>query len=100
VQKICSRVAIIKEGRVISIQKIKELREFGYKKIELTAKEEFTKGYFAGDVIADYQQTGNQASFIYQGEVAAIVEKLHRLQITIYLLKSRHLKRSFLHYYE
>lgn len=39
VQKLCDRVAILKEGQLIGIQSIKELRESGYKKVSLSAKE-------------------------------------------------------------
>ena len=33
--KLCDRVAILKEGQLIGIQSIKELRESGYKKVSL-----------------------------------------------------------------
>ena len=42
VQKLCDRVAILKEGKLVGIQSIKELRESGYKKVSLTAKTSFT----------------------------------------------------------
>lgn len=38
VQKLCDRAAILKEGKLISIQSIKELRESGYKKFPLPLK--------------------------------------------------------------
>ncbi len=100
VQKICSQVAILKEGRVISIQNISEMRKYGYKKIELTAKEAIPAGYFETDGIADYRQTGASASFIYHGDIAAIIEKLTGLQVSDVFIEEPTLEEIFLHYYE
>src|SRR5699024_9987886 len=47
VQKICNKVAIIKEGKIINVQSINELRENSYKKIRLIS-EDIDKEYFAG----------------------------------------------------
>ena len=46
VQKLCDRVAILKEGQLIGIQSIKELRESGYKKVSLSAKEAIPRDFF------------------------------------------------------
>ena len=43
VQRLCDRVAILREGKLISVQSMKELRENGYKKISLTAKAPFQR---------------------------------------------------------
>lgn len=38
VQRLCDRVAILKDGQLVGIQSIKKLRESGYKKVSVTAK--------------------------------------------------------------
>ncbi len=38
VQKLCNRVAIIKEGRIINVQEIKTLQKDNYKKIRVTGR--------------------------------------------------------------
>ena len=99
IQKICNKVAILKEGRVIDIQKISELRKYGYKKIELIAKESIPEGYFKMESIANYQQTGNNASFIFRGDVAAIVEMIYKLEVSDVFIEEPSLEEIFLHYY-
>ena len=47
VQKLCDRVAILREGKLISVQSMKELRENGYKKISLTAKSAIPEDFFS-----------------------------------------------------
>lgn len=100
VQKICSRVAILKEGKLISVQQIGELREKGYKKIELIAKKPIPNNYFNGLSIADYKQIGDSASFIFMGESAQIIEKLHFLGVSDIYIEEPTLEEIFLHYYE
>lgn len=46
VQKLCSRVAILREGKLVSVQSMETLRGNGYKKIVLTAKEPVEDGFF------------------------------------------------------
>ncbi len=99
VQKFCHKVAILKEGRVIDVQKISELRKYGYKKIELRAKKSIPEGYFKGDSIANYQKNGNEATFIFKGDVAEVVEKLYRLEVNDLFIEEPSLDEIFLHYY-
>lgn len=99
VQKICNKVAILKEGRVIDVQNINELRKYGYKKVELTAKKSIPAGYFKVDSIANYNQIGNSASFIFKGDVAEIVEMMFKLEVSDVFIEEPSLEEIFLHYY-
>lgn len=66
VQKLCDRVAILKEGQLIGIQSIKELRESGYKKVSLSAKEAIPRDFFDLSGIANYAETADKTSgFLY-----------------------------------
>jgi ABC-2 type transport system ATP-binding protein len=100
VQKTCSRVAILKGGKVVSVQLISELREKGYKKIALTAKKPIPAAYFDGLNIADYKQNGESASFLFMGDSAQIIEKLHLLGVSDIFIEEPTLEEIFLHYYE
>ena len=100
VQKLCDRAAILKEGRLIGIQSIKELREKGYKKVSVTAVDNIPSGYFNLTGIADYKEDQNTASFMYNGNITAVLEKLHGLALQDVLLEEPSLEEIFLHYYE
>jgi len=99
VQKISNKVAILKEGKVINVHNTKELQVFGYKKIVLSAGKNIPPDYFNFEGIADYQQTGNEASFIYKGEVSHIIEKINTLQVRDVSIQEPSLEEIFLHYY-
>lgn len=98
VQKMCGRVAVIKEGRIISIQEIGELRSRGYKKVSLTAPF-LPENAFAEEGIANLQVTGRTASFLFTGEIGSLLEKLRGLAVTDLYIEEPTLEEIFLHYY-
>ena len=101
VQKLCDRVAILKEGQLIGIQSIKELRESGYKKVSLSAKEAIPRDFFDLSGIANYAETADNTSvsFMYNGNITAIIDKLHLLHLDDVLLEEPSLEEIFMHYY-
>ena len=101
VQKLCDRVAILKEGQLIGIQSIKELRESGYKKVSLSAKEAIPRNFFDLSGIANYAETADKTSvsFMYNGNITAIIDKLHLLHLDDVLLEEPSLEEIFMHYY-
>ncbi len=101
VQKLCDRVAILKEGQLIGIQSIKELRESGYKKVSLSAKEAIPRDFFDLSGIANYAETADKTSvsFMYNGNITAIIDKLHLLHLDDVLLEEPLLEEIFMHYY-
>ena len=101
VQKLCDRVAILKEGQLIGIQSIKELRESVYKKVSLSAKEAIPRDFFDLSGIANYAETADKTSvsFMYNGNITAIIDKLHLLHLDDVLLEEPSLEEIFMHYY-
>ena len=102
VQRLCDRVAILKEGRLIGVQSIRELREKGYKKVSVTAESPIPADFFRMAGVADYWESGDKttASFLYNGNVSLILEKLRELKPQDALLEEPSLEEIFLHYYE
>ena len=100
VQRFCQRVAILKEGKLINIAEIKELRENGYKKVAVTAKNTIPPGHFKTGNIAQFAQEGVSASFIYKGDVDALFKELAGIDIVDAFVEEPSLEEIFLHYYE
>lgn len=102
VQKLCDRAAILKEGKLISIQSIKELRESGYKKISVTVKSAIPNNFFNLPGIANYSENADKtsATFMYNGNISAVVDKIHTLALEDVFLEEPSLEEIFLHFYE
>lgn len=99
VQKLCGRVAIIKEGRIININAISAMQENSYKKVSLEAAGKVDKAYFGFDGVAKLEVDSNSASFIYRGNVNTILKKLSALELVNVAIGEPDLEEIFMHYY-
>ena len=97
---VCDRVGILRDGRLIDIKSMEDLRENGYKKITLTARKDIPKDFFLIPGVADLNQNGNTASFLFRGNTMTIMEHLHQLALEDILIERPSLEEIFLHYYE
>ena len=100
VQKICGRVAIIKEGKVINIQKVSDLRNNNYKRVQLTVLTAIPSKYFDTPGIADLKLQNTSASFMFMGDAAEILRKLNGLDICDILIEEPTLEEIFMHYFQ
>ena len=100
VQKLCSRVAILREGRLVDIQSMGQLRETGYKKISLTTRTPIPKDFFSIPGMANGKQEANSAAFMYSGNTMTIMNKLCQLPLEDIRIEEPSLEEIFLHYYQ
>ena len=98
VQKLCKRVAILKEGRLAGLQTVSELRESGYKRVTVTAKSLIPPGYFSS--AGGLETEGTRAAFVYQGDINALFKQIAGLPIDDALIEEPSLEEIFLHYYK
>ena len=102
VQRLCDRVAILREGKLVGVQSMKELRGNGYKKISLTAKNAIPEDLFSisGTANLEWDKSKTSVSFMFSGTVMTIMNQLHRLELEDILIEEPSLEEVFLHYYE
>ena len=99
VQRLCSRVAIIKEGSIINIQDIKSLQKDNYKKIRVVAEKLDSNPFdFAG--ISNLTQEDGGLSFFYKGDINQVTRILSKMQLTDVVIEEPTLEEIFIHYYE
>ena len=99
VQKMCSRVAFIKEGKIIKLEKMSSLQESSYKRIKLEAKNAKSLDSIALDGISKLEIEGNSADFIYKGNINSVIKKLSELELTNLTIDEPDLEEIFMHYY-
>lgn len=100
VQKLCSRVAIIKEGRIIKLEKMSALTEDNYKKIKLQVKDATEKEFFDISGVSNLDQKDNDISFLYKGNPNDIIKKISQVSVNNILIEEPSLEEIFMHYYE
>lgn len=99
VQKLCSRVAFIKEGRIIKLEKISTLQENSYKRIAIEAKDALDKDAFNIEGVSNLEIKGNSAKLMYRGNVNVIMKKLSEINLRNISIDEPDLEEIFLHYY-
>ncbi len=100
VQKLCNRVAIIKEGRIVKVEKISTLKENNYKKFKIETMLKIDKDYFNMKGVSDLEVKNNMVSFLFRGNINSIMKKISGIEIVNLWAEEPNLEEIFMHYYE
>jgi len=100
VQKMCDRIAILKDGKVISLENIEVMRSNAYKKIILRVPETTKIGTLDMDGVSSFEQHGAQSSFLFKGDVNLLLDRLRQHQLLDILIEEPPLEEIFMHYYK
>lgn len=99
VQKMCSRVAFIKDGKIIKLEKMSTLQENSYKKISIEAKSAVNKEIFNIDGVSDLKIKGNTVKFMFKGDINSITKKIAEINLRNISIDEPDLEEIFMHYY-
>ena len=100
VQKMCGRVGIIKNGRVLNVEDIETLRRKQLRKIQL----ELGVGDAGGEIgcpgIISPQKCNHGIQFMFSGKMSELLDALQGRDVLDLLIEEPTLEEIFLHYYE
>ena len=99
VQKMCNRVAIIKEGSVIKIEDIKTLQKDNYKKIRVEAAD-LDEARFDVAGVSNMEKDNGVVSFFYKGDINVITRLISESDVSDVTIEEPTLEEIFMHYYE
>lgn len=99
VQKMCSRVAFIKEGKIIKTEKMSSLQENSYKRFSIEAKSVLNKDEFNINGVSSFEIKNNTAHFIFKGNINTIMKKISELELRNISIEEPDLEEIFMHYY-
>lgn len=101
VQKVCDRVAVIKDGELVSIEAISELRNKNIFRIELTYSGKGpAENNFGKDNIENFEtSTNNLIRFTYKGEINSLLAILNQFDLTNLTISEPSIEDIFLAYY-
>jgi ABC-2 type transport system ATP-binding protein len=99
VQRLCNRVGIIREGKIVEISDIRTLQKNNYKKVRVTAE-----GLKPADVkmsgVTNVQTDNGTVSFFFKGDINAVVKKIGGMKLGDVTIEEPTLEEIFMHYYE
>ncbi|MGN6715380.1 ATP-binding cassette domain-containing protein [Anaerocolumna jejuensis] len=99
VQRLCSRVAFIKDGKIIRLEKISSLQENSYKRIHLEAKSGLSDSLLKVPGISDLKLEEGKADFIFKGNINDIIKKVAEINLRNISISEPDLEEIFMHYY-
>ena len=99
VQRMCNRVAIIKEGRIIEIADIHTLQQSNYRKVRVAA-DGLDAAFFDLPGVTNLEHNNSAVRFFYKGDINAVMRKIGEITVSDVTIEEPTLEEIFMHYYE
>jgi ABC-2 type transport system ATP-binding protein len=99
VQRLCTRVAIIREGKIVEISNIRTLQQNNYRKVAVTA-EGLNPASFDLPGVTNLQAENGTVHFFFKGDINAVLQKISSMQVADVTIEEPTLEEIFMHYYE
>ena len=100
VQKLCHRVAIIKDGKIVRVDTVQAMKEEAYLKVAFETKSAIDLKTIGFDHLTQVVQNDNEVSFLYKGDLNALMGALAKLDLVRINVQEADLEEIFLHYYQ
>ena len=99
VQRLCTRVGIIREGKIAEISDIRTLQQNNYKKVAVTAAG-LNPAFFNLTGVTNVQSEDGAVRFFFKGDINAVLRKISGIPVTDVTIEEPTLEEIFMHYYE
>ncbi|OKL36509.1 ABC transporter ATP-binding protein [Domibacillus mangrovi] len=99
VQKLCDRVAIIKEGHLIKVENMEEIRKNQFKNVSLYFHDASTANVNI-DGMLQKERIPQGIRFLYSGSSRTLLDQLNNVPFDDILIEEPSLEEVFIHYYE
>ena len=100
VQKICDRVAIVREGELIKIESMENLIQNNYKRVHLITRQKAESEQFNLPGVSGLKIDKNLVSFLYKGDVNTIARLIAQIDLIDFIVGEPELEEIFMHYYQ
>lgn len=100
VQKLCHRVAIIKDGQIVRVDTVQAMKEEAYLKVSFETKAPIELSKIGFDHLTQVVQNDSEVSFLYKGDLNVLMGALAKLDLVRINVQEPDLEEIFLHYYQ
>lgn len=100
VEKICDRVGIIKNGKMIAVSEIDELDIKKVHRVEARIKGKFTAKDFEFNGVAEAKKSGEVLILTVEGHISPVIKKLSNYNLENVEISHASLEEVFLNYYK
>lgn len=100
VQKLCERVGVIKEGRLVEVEEMGTLREMELKRVKIQFSPDEQQPQLDLPGIMESNQEGKVLDLTYNGPINRLTEALAQKNLANLWMEEPDLEEIFMHYYE
>lgn len=97
VERICDKVAIIKNGKIIKVDKIENLNNSNIVRVKLESDN--IEGIKNELVIDNFEQNRNEIEFVYK-DINELINKLSKFNLKKLIIRELDIEEIFMHYYK
>ena len=98
IQRLCDKVAIIKNGKIVAVEEMSELKTKRLKHV--TIETEYSVPGVTLSGVSNLKTEGKLIKFNYNGEMKKLVKYLNSIDVTNVEITDAGLEEMFLHFYE
>jgi beta-exotoxin I transport system ATP-binding protein len=100
VERVCDRVGIVREGRLIAVERIADLRAKAGRRVEVEVEDAAALGALSGLAgVDELEVDGRRARFLFAGEIDPVVKALATGRVLDLEVERASLEEIFLTYY-
>lgn len=99
VQRLCTRVGIIRDGGIAEISDIRTLQQNNYKKVRVTAGG-LDPAFINLPGVSTLQTENGTVSFFFKGDINQVLKIIGGVQVADVTIEEPTLEEIFMHYYE
>jgi len=99
VERTCSRIAIIKNGRLVAMDDVEALKAAQARKYVITLESEDAAAAFAGEGLRVSEVSHNQVTVIVQNNIKELISVMNRYPVINIFTPNQSLEEIFMQYY-
>lgn len=100
VQKICDRVAIIREGELVQVETVSNLTGNRFKNVTIVLDAAAKDDEFQLSGIIHHERSGYEYKLLYNGDIKELLQELRHVPLVDLRIEEPSLEEVFMHYYE
>lgn len=98
VQRLCHRLAIIKEGSIIRIDKVSQINKEAYRKFRVVS-DSLTEVDFQIEGVSDIKREAQEITFYHSGNINDVIKVVSGTNLIDMQIEEPDLEEIFIHYY-
>jgi ABC-2 type transport system ATP-binding protein len=99
VRRVCDRVGIIRDGRLVAVENVETLLERGGKRVQLHTAEPLSESDLALDGVVSFERVGREAQFTFTGEYNDLLRALGEHDVVDLEIDEPPIEEVFMHFY-